>query len=128
MQEAVNLLLVEILKFGIVAFVSLIVPLLIQQLRRAGVQLSAEKEARLNQVALIAAAEVEEWAAVKLKANVPISSHDKLQKGIESVLNKIPGVTEQEAKAALQAALPQIGLGAAAGLREVGKAIANGEK
>ena len=127
MEDAINGFVVEILKFALVAIVGLVVPLMVQLLRRAGLNISAEREGYLNQVALIAAAEVEEWASKKLKANLPVSAGEKMERALESVLSKIPNVTENEAKAAIHAALPQIGLGAAAGLKELGKSITSVE-
>lgn len=127
MEDFVNIVLVEVLKFALVAAVGLLVPILVQVLRRAGLQLSVEREAAVNQVALLAAAEVEEWAAKKLKANLPVSGGEKAERAIETILTKLPNVTEAEAKAALHAALPQIGLGAAAGLKELGKALSTKE-
>lgn len=121
MDELLNVLLVEILKISLITIVGLAVPLMVQLLRRAGIQVSVEKQAQINSVALLISAEVEEWAAAKIKANLPVNSGDKLERAIEGMLKKIPGLTEAEAKAAISAALPQIGLGAAAALKELGK-------
>lgn len=127
MDELLNTVLIETLKFALVGAVGLLVPIFIQILRRAGLQLTVEREAALNQVALLAAAEVEEWAAKRLKANLPISGGEKMERALETVLSKLPNVSEAEAKVAIHAALPQIGLGAAAGLKELGKALVTKE-
>lgn len=123
MAELLNIVLVEVLKVALVAAMALFVPLLVKLLQKAGVQLDLERQEQVNRAALFVAAEVEEWAAGRIKANLNVTSGEKLERAVEGLVSKIPGVTEAEAKNAIRAALPQIGLGAAAGLRELGKAL-----
>lgn len=124
LNETLNVVLMELVKIAIVTGFALAVPILVKILQRVGLQVTAEKQAQLNQIALLVASEVEEWAAAKLKGNLQVTSGDKLERAVAQVLDKVPGITEAEAKAAIRAALPQIGLGAAAGLKELGKGLA----
>lgn len=121
MDELLNFILVETVKIALVGVVGLAVPLMVQLIRRAGLQVTAEQQNQLHVLASSAAAEVEEWAAAKIKANLVVTSADKMERAVAALIERSPKVTESEAKAAIQAALPQIGLGAAVRLKELEK-------
>lgn len=111
----------EVVRVALMALVSLAVPLTVQILRRVNVQLSVEEQARVNALAMVVAAEVEEWAATRIKANLTVDSAEKLQRATERLVQTIPGMTPERAERAVTAALPQLGLGAAAALKEIGR-------
>lgn len=121
MNELLNFALVELVKIALVGVVGLAVPLMVQLIRRAGLQVSSEQQNQLHVLASSAAAEVEEWAAAKIKANLVVTSADKMERAVEALIERSPKITESAAKAAIQAALPQIGLGAAVRLKELEK-------
>lgn len=121
-KEVTNAAMIELLKVIILVAFSLVIPILVQTLRRAGISMNSEREALLNQIAMIAAAEAEEWAAKKLKNDLPVSSGEKSDRALISILGKLPKLSVPEAKSALGSALPQIGLGASSALTEIEKA------
>lgn len=120
-------LLVDELVKGLGALaVAALTAVLVKLFQRFGIALDAEKRDRLEGVARQAVARAEEWAAAQVKAKVSkvkIPGADKFEKAVTDVLDRVPGVTREEAEAVVTAALPQMGLGAAAGARELGKAL-----
>lgn len=96
---------------------------------KAGVSLSAEKEAAIQVQVRNLLLQVEEYAAAKLKSsNVVVSSEDKLQRFVIAAVDKIPGITTAEAIALAKQELPKLGLGAAATFRAVTDAATNSAK
>lgn len=96
---------------------------------KAGVSLSAEKEAAIQIQVRNLLLQVEEYAAAKLKSsNVVVSSEDKLQRFVIAAVDKIPGITTAEAIALAKQELPKLGLGAAATFRAVTDAATNSAK
>jgi hypothetical protein len=96
---------------------------------KAGITLSAEKEAAVEIQVRNLLLQVEEYAAAKLKATgVVVSSEDKLQRFVIAAVDKIPGITTAEATALARAELPKLGLGAAATFRAVTVAATNSDK
>lgn len=124
MDEILREIAVEVVRIAMVALVSIAVPLLVQLLRRVNIQLSVEEQARVNTTAMIIAAEVEEWAASRIKMNLPVGSGEKLQRATARMVETLPGMTPERAEAAVAAALPQLGLGAAAALKEIARGSA----
>ncbi|HYC00450.1 MAG TPA: hypothetical protein VEC57_15035 [Candidatus Limnocylindrales bacterium] len=104
----------------------LAVAALVQQLRKMGLQITREQEARLEHYARLAAAEAEEWASQRLRASIVVHSADKLERAIASLVDKVPGITRDEALRVIHAQLPAIGAGAAAALSDLRRAAANG--
>lgn len=121
-----ELLIDELVKgLGALA-VAALTAVLVKLFQRFGIALDAEKRDRLEAAARQAVARAEEWAAAQLKskaAKVKIPGAIKFERAVTDVLDRVPGVTREEAEAVVTAALPQMGLGAAAGARELGKAI-----
>ena len=106
--------------FGMAAAV--IVPavsaIAVQYLRKLNLQVSAEQQAKIEHLAMLAVTEAEEYASRKLKANLPVSSGDKLNRAIGQLRDRVPGLTSQDATDVIHAVLPRIGTGAAAALGE----------
>lgn len=108
LNEAVKALVVT--SIGLVA--PLIVGLIVQLFRKARIELSEAQEARIRAGVQNILVEVEEWAAHRLKASIPVTSGQKLSKAVEAILDKVPGISEDEAEQLVRQELPKIGLGA----------------
>lgn len=76
--------------------------------------IDAEKQAKLETFARLGIQSAEEWAAKQAAAKIPAPSQDKLTHAVQFVLDKVPGVTPQEAADLIHAKLPEMGLGASA--------------
>jgi hypothetical protein len=98
--------------------------LVVQGLRKLGIALDAEKTAKVEYYAHQAALYAEERAKAYAKERlVKMAPAAVLQTAVERLLVKVPNIDRDEAAAIITAALPQIGLGAAAGAAELGKAL-----
>lgn len=105
---------------------SALVALAVMALKKLGISISADNEAKLQYTAKQAVLKVEEVVAAKVASSVdkyaaPVT--DKLTMAVATVMTKLPNVTHEEAVDAIHAALPQLGLGAAAGVECLGKAM-----
>ncbi len=58
----------------------------------------------------------EEWAQSRVKASIPTNANDKAQQFIASAMDRIPGITAEEAFQFSQEELPKLMLGAAGAL------------
>lgn len=120
-----NTILVEAMKLvGAVGAVAL-VGLLVQVLRRMGVDINAAKRAQIEQVVADAIVRTEEWAAQKKlgSGGVRVPGGVKLATTIKDVLNRIPGIDDEEAAALVHSTLAKLGIGAAVKLAELRKAV-----
>src|SRR3972149_6691182 len=97
---------------------------LVKMFQRVGLEVSAEKQARLEKIAQDAIFGAEEWAAGAIKRNLPVPSGAKLNQALARFLMRAPGVSEDEAAAIIHAELPKVGLGAVGFLRAVRQAAA----
>lgn len=96
-----------------VAFGTALTALVIQLLRKAGIDLSAEQRAKLETIAQQGILLVEEKAAAAAKAGIAnISPGDKFRAATEHLVSKMPGVTKTEAAEIVMSELPKLGLGA----------------
>jgi hypothetical protein len=102
-----------------------LVAVLVKLFQRFGIALDAERQDQLEHVARQAVARAEEWAAAQVKAKVAkkIPGSEKFERAVVDVLERIPRVSREEAEAIVTAALPQMGMGAAAGAVALGKAL-----
>ena len=105
---------------------STLVALVVLGLKKLGLSIDADKQAQLEYVAKQAVLKVEEQVSARVAGAVdaslgPITS--KLNMAVVDVIAKLPRVSKQEAEDAIHAALPQLGLGAAAGAAALGKAL-----
>lgn len=106
------------------ALAAALVGLVVQLLRKMGIALDAERQAQLEYTAKQAVLRVEEQAAAYVKTHaVKMLPKDKLEKAVADVLTKIPRVSQAEAEDIVQAVLPQLGIGAAAGAVKLGEAL-----
>jgi len=119
-----DVLIEEVVKLlgGVLA--GALIALVLKLSKKAGLSIDSEREAQIRQAAVDAVSRVEEWAATQIKAKKKnITGGVKLERAIADVIDRVPGVTYEEAEQVIQAALPQMGLGAAAGARQLVKAI-----
>lgn len=102
----------------------LIIALLVQAFRKLGFSLDAEREAQLEYVVRQEVLRVEERAARMLKeSGIQQRGEQKLRDVLIAVTDRIPRVDHAEAERIVHAVLPQLGLGATAYVRELGKAL-----
>ena len=120
-----DLLIDEIVKLlgGVLA--GALIALVVKLLHRVGLQINEDREKQLRAVAVDAIARVEEWAAshAKRKLKTKITGADKLESAVADIIDRIPGVSHEEAEAVIHSMLPHMNMGAAAGTREIVKAI-----
>lgn len=106
----------ELIKLALGLASAVLVPVLtaiaIQALRRLNIQLTAAQEAMVETHIANAAREAEEWAAARIRANLPVDSGAKLERAVASVLERVPGLSRERAIALIHAVLPLLGLGA----------------
>lgn len=102
--------------------------LMVKALQRIGLQVDAERKARLEYVASQAILRAEEWAAARLKANLPATGTEKLQAAMVDLTDRIPGISNEEASALIHATLPKLGAGAAAFLQGARQAATTGAR
>lgn len=85
----------------------------INQAKKIGLQVSADQQAKLEYLTKQAILRAEEWAAARVKVNLPVSAGDKLTQALND-LTASAGIDAQTASDAIHATLPQLGLGASA--------------
>jgi hypothetical protein len=61
--------------------------------------------------------EVEEWAAERLKAKLPVNSGQKLSRAVTKLVDKLPGISEAQAEVLVRQTLPLLAMGASWTLR-----------
>lgn len=117
--------LLDVMRLSIEIAVATLAPLLVgiavQYLRRLNVQLSAEQQAKLEHAVEQVILEVEEWAAQRLKANLAVSSPDKLTRAATGLLQLRPDLSLNQAIELIHAQLPKMGTGATVALRDLEK-------
>lgn len=101
---------------------SLVAGILVKVFQKFGLDVSAEKHAKLEKIALDAILRAEEWAASKVRtAPGSITAANKLEQAVTDIVDKVPGVTRDEAADLVHANIAKLGLGAAGftqGLRQ----------
>lgn len=96
--------------------------IVVQVLRLINIQLSEAQRAKVQQVVANALLEVEEWASARLKAELPVTSGQKLTRAVEQIVAKVPNVTAEEAETLVRQELPKVGLGAVSFLAKTAQA------
>ena len=61
--------------------------------------------------------EVEEWAAERIKAKLPVNSGQKLSRAVTKLVDKVPGISEAQAEMLVRQTLPLLAMGASWALR-----------
>jgi hypothetical protein len=97
------------------ALVAAVLALIVQLVRRIGIDLTAQQQAKIEHYARLAIQAAEEWAGRQIKAHLtPPQSVDKLVYATKYLLTRVPGLTEAEAQDLIHAQLSAVGKGAAA--------------
>jgi hypothetical protein len=102
-----------IVQAGIAALVPVVVAGAVQLLRRLHIQLSEAQQAALDAAIRRAILEAEEWGAARLKAKLPATSYQKLERAVNAVAPAFD-LTPEEAETHIRALLPSVGAGATA--------------
>ena len=90
-------------------------------LKGKGIEADILREDQRQQMAARVALMVEEQAAAAAKAKVPVivSGEQKLASAVSALVDRVPGISTEQAADLVQAALPRLSLGAAAALRSL---------
>jgi len=99
---------------------------LVQWLRKLGVELDDAKRERLELTLGNAVALTEEWAATQLKRGMPVTSAMKAQHYLALVADKVPGVTTDEATQVAKTILGRFKVAAAGSVSDVRTAATTG--
>lgn len=109
LTEALKIILVP----AVAAISTALTALIVQLLRKANIELSAENRAKLETITQQGILLMEEKAAAALRAGVgQVAAREKLEGAMEYLLDKVPGVTREEAQNLVLSELPKLGLGA----------------
>ena len=93
--------------------VSLVSAILYKALQRVGLDVDANRKAKVEYYVREAILRAEEWAAQHVKANMgQTTAAMKLDRALTDVVDKVPGITKQEAADLIHATLPKVSLGA----------------
>jgi len=117
--------LIDVVLKGLGALlVGALITLVGKLLQRMGIALDVERQQQVESMARQAVAKIEEIAANQAKARVrDWTGGEKLSAAVADVVAKLPRVSHEEAVSIVQAVLPSMGIGAAAGAAELGKAL-----
>ena len=123
MDQLIDEIVRTVLSLAVVLLAPLVLGVVYRLFQRVGLEVSAEQQAKLEKQLRDLLIETEEYFAARIKAKIPdITGATKLQHFIEIAVDRIPGITAQEAAAYAQQLLPQIGLGAVIALRNLRQA------
>jgi hypothetical protein len=125
MEAVVQEVLLTVAAIVAPVIAALIVVVLVRLAQRVGLEVSAERQAKMEKVFTDAILATEEWAARRIKAKLPVSSGEKLRRTLTAAMRHFPGMTEDEAKEWVDAILPKLALGATAALRALREAATN---
>lgn len=96
----------------VTALAPLVVGIGVQWLRKFNIQVSDAQQAQARQVVQGALLEAEEWAAARIKAKLPATGHQKLERALQMLSPQLPKVSESALASLVHAELPKLGLGA----------------
>jgi hypothetical protein len=97
--------------------------LIVQLLRKAGIDLDQAKKAVIEQKLGDAVALTEEWASVQIKRGVPVTAAQKAMKYLDKAIAKVPNVTPDEATEAAKTILGRFKVAAAGSVSDVRVAV-----
>jgi len=107
--------LIKVAGAGVLAFLMVLIR---KYAARVDAQTDGHLQATLEALARQGVLQAEEWAAAQVKAKGIPLSQSKLDMAIQHVLSAAPRATEAQARAAVLAALPTLGMGATVGRRK----------
>lgn len=89
---------------------------------KAGISLDAQRQAWVDARIQDLILQLEEEAASRMKAGLPrIAGGEKFERVLIAALDKIPGLTREQAEKIILSNLPKVGVGALANQPSVGK-------
>lgn len=92
--------------------------------KRLGIDLDIKRQEQLEGYARAAVLRVEELAKAQAHARLAEwTGPEKLQAAVSDVVDRLPRVDRDEAERIVHAVLPTLGMGATAGVVELGKAL-----
>lgn len=97
----------------------LVVALLVKGLKHISISLNAAQEQRLRGVAEDAVMYAQEWAADRIKRHIPTNGPAKMTQAVTMILDRIPGIDDEEAERLVKAALANLEMGATEFLRDL---------
>lgn len=118
------------LVFGVLAPVLsvLAIAALTQLLRKWGIELDAAKAAKLEQLLGDAVAQTEEWASSQIKRGIPVTAQLKAEHYLGLAVDRVPGVTAEEATRVAKTILGRFRVAAAASVSDVRGAATEGRR
>lgn len=128
MQDILNEAVKSIIIASFGAIAPAIVALVVQLFRKANIELSQTQQMAMRAGIQDILIEVEEWASHRLKAQIPVTSGQKLSRALEAIVDKFPNISEEEAETLVRTELPKLGLGAVSFLAEAAKAAATPDR
>jgi hypothetical protein len=121
-QDVINEAVKAIVVTSIGAIAPLVVAIVVKIFQKFHIELSEVQEVKIRGAVQNILLEVEEWASHRLKANFEVTSGQKLERAVEAIVTKFPGIDDEEATKLVREELPKIGLGAVSFLAEAAKA------
>jgi hypothetical protein len=103
-------LLMPVVQALLMALVPIVVGLAVQMLRKAGLDLSAEQQAKMEATIGRIVAETEEWASAQAKAGKPVTTTNKILYFNQRVAEELPKLGADQATAIAQAILGRMKL------------------
>jgi len=94
-----------------------VVWVLVQLARKIGWSISADQQALIKIAAQDLIFRYEEKVAALAKAEIAVPADYKIRSAVKALLEKFPSISEEEARAIIEAELPKVGLGAAAAVK-----------
>ncbi len=95
------------------AVLAYVLKILHQVQKKYGLQLDEAHQAQVDRVVADAIRRAEEWAAVQIKKQIPVTALQKHEMAVTQVMQET-NLPQSEATNAVRSMLPQLGLGAAA--------------
>lgn len=127
MDSVMSDLTTELVKlfFAIVApiLATLLGGLLVQALRKIGIQIDEAKKAQVNSLLFKLIAQTEEWASVRIKNGMTITAQDKAEHYVALAAEKLPNVSAEEAVAVSKQVLGTARLAGTAVLKDLRVAV-----
>lgn len=103
-----------------------LVAIMVKVFQKLGLQIDAGQQMKLQSLAQQAILSSEEWAAAKIKANFTVTAKMKLERALTTMLDKVPGISTEEAALLIEAELPKLNLGATQFVRAAREAATTG--
>lgn len=107
---------------------TLLSALVLRAVKRMGIELDSQRALQVEKIVRDAILRAEEMFATRVRQKLPTTSADRLATAVATVMDKVPGITEQEARDLVHTTLPKVGAGAAAFLAGVRQSATTGAR